>query len=60
MNDSAVSRAEVVVDAGPALGKKGTGEDTEIRTRVDEEPPLTETVGHKEAAGGRSADVRRR
>jgi hypothetical protein len=60
MDGSAISCTKVVIDTGSALGNKGTGEDTEIRTHVEEEPPLRETVGYKEAAGGWSADVRRR
>jgi hypothetical protein len=57
---SAVSRAKVVVDTLPALWNELAGEHAEVRTRVNQESLLSGFVGDEEAAGGCSADVRRR
>jgi hypothetical protein len=57
---SAVSRAKVVVDTLPALWNQLAGVHADVRARVDEEPLLSGLVGDEEAAGGCSADVRRR
>jgi hypothetical protein len=58
-NGSTISRAEVVMNARPALWDELTREHAEARTRVVEEPAVAWLVGDEGEASGCSADVRR-
>jgi hypothetical protein len=57
MDGSAISRAEVIVDAGMQIQRQSVRKIAEVGSRVHEEPVMSVAIGDKEAAGGGRANV---